>query len=250
MAEQSTVGRPTSVLHRSLTYLDVEIGPVTVPLSETNVYCTVDSSGGSDSRNATTATDKVGWCVNAVDQRGHWMILELESAYLSDEMFVQKLYEIDDKYAPRFAVELMPHLAQLLRLLFTRNQRHIAFVPLKFGKRSKVERITRLRAQLRFIHFLDDIRQGAQYLLRNWHTNLEHGDDALDAMGYQLDIARSPSVEDIAARRQLVENRLQDAALARLPKQDRDECQRWIDYDKRQGHSHINDDMRHFMGFE
>lgn len=236
-----------SLLHRTITYPGPD-GEVLVPLVECNIFCTIDSAGGADEHNATTQTDKVGWCVNAVDVHGHWLILELADAYLTDERLVEKLYELDDKYAPRFGMEAMPHLAMVLRLLFARNQRTVHYVPLKHGKRNKVERITRLRSQLKYIHFLEEIRPGAQHLLRNWFTAQSHGDDALDALGYMLDIARPPSIDDIAARRQQHEKRLQEAALSRLPRAEREECQKWIDYDKRQGHRHINEEIREFMG--
>lgn len=237
-----------SLLHRSITYVDPDGAPISVPLLECNLYCCIDSSGGADVETATALTDKVGWCVCAVDVRGHWLILELDAAYLSDEQFIQKLYELEDKYAPRFAIEAMPHLESVMRALFTRQGRHIRYVPLKHGRRNKNDRIVRLRPMLRYVHFLEEIRASAQYLLRHWYVGQVHGDDALDAFAYMLDIARAPGVEDIADRKRQVEKNLQVAALARLPQQDREECQRWLDFDARQGRRHLNDDMKDFLG--
>ena len=238
-----------SLLHRSIIYPTADGTPMEVPLMECAIYCTIDTSGGSDIINATPETDKVGWCVNAVDIRGRWLILELRAEHLSDEQFVDKLYELEDRYAPRFAIEMMPHLATVLRLVFTRRDRWISYQQLMPGKRTKADRITRLRPLLPYIHFLDDIRQNAQHRLRNWYVGKQHGDDDLDAFGYMLDVARPPSVESIAERRAQQQKRLMDTTLARLSPEERQEAQHWIDYDLRQGRRHFNDELRDFLGF-
>ena len=233
----------STILNKTLTYPGG-----TVALLDTQIYITVDSSGGADEASATNRTDKVGWCVNAVDERNNWFILELKSAYLSDEQFVAKLFELEDTYLPyTFGIELMPHLATVLRMEFKRLNRSLKIVELKHGRRNKADRITRLRPLLKSTYFLDQEYAHIQHRLRNWYTEQEHDDDDLDAFGYQIDVARAPTPESVAFHRKHRKDRIDEIRLAQLPRAEREEWKKWMEYDKRQGRQTADDEAKEFF---
>jgi hypothetical protein len=233
----------TPLLHKTITYPGGKVS-----LLDTLIYITVDSSGGADETSATTRTDKVGWCVNAVDMYSNWFILELQAAHLSDEQFIQRLFELDDKYLPHtFGIELMPHLATVMRLQFKLLNRSLKIVELKHGRRNKADRITRLRPLLKNTYFLDQNHAHIQHRLRNWYTEQEHDDDDLDAFGYQIDIAHAPTPDSIVSHRKQRQERLEEMQLLRLPPAERTEWKKWMEYDRRKGLQHIDTEMAEFL---
>ena len=232
-----------NILHKVITYPGGKVS-----LLDCLIFITVDSSGGADAASATSRTDKVGYCVNAVDMFSNWFILELKAEYLSDEQFINRLFELDDKYLPHsFGIEMMPHLATVMRLQFKQHNRSLKIVELKHGRRNKADRITRIRPLLKSIYFLDQNYAHIQHRLRNWYTEQEHDDDDLDAFGYQIDVARAPTPESIAFQRKQREDRLDEMKLLRLPFHERAEWKKWMDYDKRKGAVHIDDEVKEFF---
>lgn len=197
-------------------------------LDECIVYVTIDPGGGCAPAQATARTDKWGWAVVAVDQQNQWFLLELWEEHLSDDMFIDRLWSVYEKWRPYLiGVEKMPHLDTVIRQSMLNRNRTLPLVELKPGGRAKELRIRGLHPLLENIHVSDRIASAVQHKMQTWYTEMEHGDDALDAFAYVIDIARPPTSQQLIAYRRSMEEHETQLRLQSLPETDRKEWEYW-----------------------
>lgn len=206
-------------------------GSSAIELVECNVYVTVDPSGGTGRDQAHAKTDKVGWAVNAVSSDGQWHFLEIGEEYLTDPQFIDKLFLLYHWYRPEvIGIEKMLHLETALRQAFQLRHETLPIGELRPRGRQKSARIRGLRPLCGSI-YLREGRTDARYFT-NYYTAIDHGDDAIDAVAYQVDIARAPSPWQIQSRREARLREWENAQLNALPPTEKQEWSYWIKKDQ------------------
>lgn len=208
-----------------------------VDSSETIIYITIDPAGGTAPQNAGPRTDKWGFCVNAVSMDSQWFIQDMYAKHLDEAMFMDELWTLDTLWHPyRIGIEKTQHLEAYIRLEFARKNKALPIVRLEPKGRRKERRIMALSAMLPNIHFNSKIAANIQQLMRRWYTEQEHGDDDLDALAYQIDIAVAPTQEIIADNKKMIEQADIKQALERLPMNQRIEWEALIKKEKELTH--------------
>lgn len=208
-----------------------------VDMDDTVTYITVDPAGGTAPKDAGPRSDKWGFTVNAVSTDEKWFIMDMFAEHLTEAMFVEKLFELDALWHPyRIGVEKTQHLEAYMRLAFARKNQSLPVVELRPRGRRKASRITALSAMLPNIYFNSKIAATMQHMMRRWYTDQEHGDDALDSLAYQIDIARAPTPGMLIENRKLKEAAVNTALLSRLPPDQQGEWKAWLEYEKRLKH--------------
>lgn len=196
-----------------------------IDLNDCGIYITVDPSGGADQKQHNSNSDKVGWCVNAVSTDGHWHFLELDEAYLSVDEFIAKLFYLHEKYRPLvMGVEKMPFLGAAMRQAFIINNKTLPLSELKHKGRAKFDRIRGLKPLIGGIHLREGTDQRRHF--EGYYTDMKHGDDAIDAGAYQVDIATIPSEYLLKQRRDALSEAAEKAILATLPRTEQLEYKR------------------------
>lgn len=202
----------------------------TVMLKDCLVYVTVDPSGGVSKEQATAKTDKVGVIVNATDTRGRWFVLDWVEEYYTDDQFIELLYQLYARWRYYIVgIEKLPHLMPYIRTKFQQRGRSLPLVELKHRSRTKEQRIRGLSSYFENTFF--NVQLDIDRKITTWHTTQEHGDDGLDALAYQIDIALPPSREQLEQRkRQLIEFEREEA-MARLSEREQREWTEIYQYD-------------------
>jgi len=201
-------------------------------LADCITYITIDPGGGAGLGDAKANIDKVGVCVNAVDNSGRWCILDLFQQYYTDEQFVDLLFSLYDKWHPySIAIEKMPHLDPYIRLAFQTRGRSIPLSELKPNRRPKSDRIRALGPLWKSIDFVNTLNV-AQHI-STWYTDQEHGVDDIDALAYQIDVARPPTKEMLADQRVRWEQHDEKRLVAALPQLEREEHEYWLKQKKK-----------------
>lgn len=209
----------------------------TVDSVDAITYITIDPAGGTAPQDATTRTDRWGFAVTAVTTDSKWFVLDMFAQHMNEAMFMEKLWELDALWHPyRIGIEKTQHLEAYIRLEFARKNRSLPIVRLEPKGRRKERRIMALSAMLPNIYFNSKIAPSIQHLMRRWYTEQEHGDDALDALAYQIDIAKAPTPAMLAAHRALREDAETRQALERLPASQRPEWEAWLKREKEMIH--------------
>lgn len=209
----------------------------TVDSQDSIVYITIDPAGGTAPKDATSRTDKWGFCVNAVTTDSKWFVLDMYAKHLTEAMFMDELWELDARFHPyRIGIEKTQHLEAYIRLEFARKNRSLPIVKLEPKGRRKERRIMALSAMLPNIYFNSKIAAYVQHLMRRWYTEQEHGDDDLDALAYMIDIAKAPTQAMLTEQRALTEAAETKQALLRLPPNQRPEWEAWLKYEKELKH--------------
>ena len=204
-----------------------------VDSSETITYITVDPAGGTSPENAGPRTDKWGFCVNSVSMDNKWFIQDMYAKHLDEAMFMQELWTLDTLWHPyRIGIEKTQHLKAYIGLEFARKGKTLPIVDLVPKGRRKERRIMGLASMLSNIYFNSKIAGSIQHEMQRWYTDQEHGDDALDALAYQIDIATAPTQEMIAENKRMIEESDTKQALERLPMNQRIEWEGWIKKEK------------------
>lgn len=202
-------------------------------LEDCLVFITVDPGGGASEAQATRKTDKVGWCVNAVDVKGRWNILDMGARHLSDPELVDFLFYLHDRWRPHaLGIEKMPHLEPYLRLAYQVKKRALSTFPLTPKRRDKAERIRALNTFWDTI-FLND-RLDIEGTIHGWYTDMEHGDDELDALAYQIDIAHAPTPDQLKKQQDRYRDMEEEHVLQALPPKERAEWKHWKNVAKQQ----------------
>jgi hypothetical protein len=205
--------------------------------SETVTYITIDPAGGTTPANAGPRTDKWGFCVNAVSMDNKWFILDMFAEHLDEAMFMTKLWELDALWHPyRIGIEKTQHLEAYVRLEFARKNRSLPIVQLSPKGRRKERRIMALSSMFPNMYFSSRIAGAIQHSMRRWYTEQEHGDDELDALAYQIDIAVAPTEAILIENKALQEQEDTRQALLRLPPNQRAEWEVWIKKEKELTH--------------
>lgn len=185
-----------------------------ITLNDCFIYITVDPSGGGDPDKATARTDMAGWCVAAVTVSNDWLILELKKEHMSDAMFVDKLFELNSKYLPRtIGIEKTPHLKAYLDLQCRIRKQGLPLMELIHKGRPKQVRIRAVRPFLPTTYFPLVESGHIQKTFHNWYTDMEHGDDDLDAFAYLPDIAIAPTETQLRYHREVIKQRVQEILL-------------------------------------
>ena len=204
---------------------------------DTLTYVCIDPAGGTAPKDATTRTDKWGFAVVAVTADAKYFVLDMYAKHLTEAMFMDELWTLEARFHPyRIGIEKTQHLDAYIRLEFARKNRSLPIVKLEPKGRRKERRIMALSALLPNMYFNDKIAGTIQHLMRRWYTDQEHGDDALDALAYILDIASLPTVSMLAEQRALTEAAETKQALLRLPPSQRPEWEAWLKYEKELKH--------------
>lgn len=205
-----------------------KLGRVTreaISLAECTIFITIDPGGGASEQTATKRTDKVGWCVNAVDVQGRWHILDMGARHLDDPALMDFLFFLYDKWRPyAIGIEKMPHLEPYMRLAYKVRGRALVTHPLTPKKRDKSERIRALNAFWSTMYFADTL--DLEEHVRGWYTDKEHGDDDLDALAYMIDIVHAPAKEELQKQREKHRELEEQSQLEQLPPRERREWER------------------------
>lgn len=225
---------------------------MTIDSYDTLVYITIDPAGGTSPAQATKRTDQWGFCVNAVTTDSRWFILDMFAEHLTEAMFMDKLWELEARWHPyRIGIEKTQHLEAYIRLEFARKNRSLNLIDLKPQGRRKERRIQALSAMLSNIYFNSKIAGTIQHMMRRWYTEQEHGDDALDAFAYQIDIAVAPTPAMLAEQRALRDAAETRQALKRLPASQRPEWEAWLKREKELTHGKsISEEMMEMYDYE
>jgi hypothetical protein len=198
-----------------------------ISLEDCLVYVTIDPSGGVGKAQATTRHDKVGWCVNAVSLESGWHLLEVDEEYLDDEQFIDKLFELYQRWSPfALAHERMPWLEAAIRKSFKLRNQSLPISEVKPKGRRKQDRIRGLKPLMGSIYLREGTRQ--EDFFKRYYTTVEHGDDAIDACAYQIDIARPPTRQQLLLLKEQRRHSQEDVELALLPPPERKEYEAWI----------------------
>lgn len=217
---------------QKFTRVDVVAGSIVRPtykisLSECIVYITIDPGGGAGLGQAKANIDKVGVCVNAVDKTGRWCILEMFRSYYTDDQFIDLLFSLYDTWHPYcIAVERMPHLDPYIRLAFQVRGRSIPLSELRPNRRPKADRIRALGPLWKSIDWASTL--DVEQHIRSWYTDQLHDDDDIDALAYQIDIARPPTVSMLKDQKIRWEQLDEKAAIERLPLNEQEEWKHWM----------------------
>jgi hypothetical protein len=196
-----------------------------VSLAECTVFITVDPGGGASEQTATRRTDKVGWCVNAVDVQGRWHILDMGARHMDDPGLMDFLFFLHDKWHPYvLGVEPMPHLEPYMRLSYKMRGRALVTHPLTPKRRDKSDRIKALNAYWPTIYFADTLDLEGH--IQGWYVDKEHGDDDLDALAYQIDIVHAPTKEQLQRQKEKYRELEEQSQLEQLPPRERREWER------------------------
>lgn len=196
-----------------------------VSLAECTVFVTVDPSGGASEQTATRRSDKVGWCVNAVDVKGRWHILDMGAKHLDDPALIDFLFYLSDKWRPyAIGIEKMPHLEPYMRLAYKVRGRALVTFPLTPKRRDKSERIRALNAFWETMYFADTLDLEGR--VQGWYTDQEHGDDDLDALAYQIDVVHAPTPEQLKKQKEKYAELEAQHQLEQLPPKERREWER------------------------
>ena len=200
-------------------------------LNDTVTYVTIDPASSASPAVATPRTDKWGFCVNSINAAGEWFIQDLFAEHLTDEMFLEKLWQLDALYKPYLiGVEVAPHLETLVRLEFLKKKRSLNLTWLRPKGRKKELRIQALNGIVKNCYFNTKVLGYVQNLMRRWYTEMEHGDDALDAFAYQIDICSPPTETILNSQREYREQQETKQILEGLPPSQRPEWEAWLKY--------------------
>ena len=223
-----------------------------VDLTDTVTYITVDPSGGTSPAEATRRTDKWGFSVVAVTSDAKWFVLDMFAQHLNEAMFMDLLWTLDAKWHPyRIGIEKAPHLDAYMRLEFARKNKTLNLVKLEPKGRKKERRIQALSSQLPNIYFSSKIAGEIQHLFRRWYTEQEHGDDMLDALAYQIDIAVPPTAQMLNEQREYRLKASEREALERLPASQRPEWEAWLKYERDSKHGQsVSDEFMDMYDYE
>lgn len=209
----------------------------TINAYDTLVYITVDPAGGTSPANATRRTDQWGFCVMTVSADSKWFVLDMFAEHMTEELFMLKLWELDARWHPyRIGIEKTQHLNAYIRMDFAKKGRSLNLVELTPKGRRKERRIQALSAKLPDTYFNSTIHGYAQQLMRRWYTEQEHGDDALDAFAYMIDIAVAPTQQMLLEQQTLRAAAEERQALERLPAHQRPEWEAWLKREKEMLH--------------
>lgn len=206
-------------------------------LNDCVTYCTVDPAGGTAPKDANHRTNKWGFAVVSVSTDSQYFVLDMWSEYLNEAMFMERLWEIDAKWAPyRIGIEKTQHLDAYIRLEFARKNRSLNLVKLDPKGRRKERRIQALSALLPNMYFNSKIVANIQQRLQRWYTEQEIDDDDLDALAYVIDIAKAPTPQQIKEQRAARAHAEEQDALKSLPPNQRPEWEAWLKYVKASAH--------------
>lgn len=211
----------SNILDRAIRYYDVrEKKETTLLLIDCFVYIAVDPSGGSSEATATRRTDKCGWAVGAVDMHDNRFILEIGEKHFDDEQFVDHIYSLYDQYIPKvIGIEKTPHLLSHFRHIEKQKKKVLPITELKPLGRKKEVRIRSAGTTLGRTYFIDTERNSYEQLFRKWYTDMEHGDDGLDAFSYLDDIIIAPTEEQLQSHRNQILKLLAELYVEQLPKE-------------------------------
>lgn len=193
---------------------------------------TVDPSGGVGEAQLKPGmkADRVGWSINAVctiNKLPRWNILELDQQYMSDPEFIDFLFLKNAQWSPYIiGIEKMPHLDTIVQKAVVERGTSLPIYELKSLNRKKPARIRALLPLLPMIYFAEHL--DVEQRLRNWNIDMEHGDDAIDALAYQIDIAGAPGADEIKKRVAINEHREEQKRLAELPQYEAMEWRKWL----------------------
>lgn len=219
-------------------------GHYTVDDADLVTYAMIDPAGGVGPAQATRDNDKWGFAIVSVSADAQFFVRDMYEKYLTDAMFVEELWLIDARWHPyRIGIEKSPHLMAYVRLAFARKGRALNIVSLEPKARNKGRRIQALSALLPSMHFSDKIAGSVQHTLRRWHSEQQHGDDAIDALAYLPDLCRPPTANMLTEQRQARRDSEDRASLERLPPSQRPEWEAWLSYEKKKGEPTIMDDL-------
>ncbi len=208
-----------------------------VDMQDTLVYVTIDPAGGTSPENATPRTDKWGFAVAAVTSDSKYFILDCFAEHMTEATFMDKLWSLDAQYHPyRIGIEKTQHLDAYIRLEFIRKQRFLNLVKLEPKGRKKERRIQALSAILPHMYFSSKIHATIQHDMRRYYTEMEHGDDHLDALAYMLDIAVAPTANMLSEQREIRHAADNREALSHIPEYQRAEWQQWVKMEKQLKH--------------
>lgn len=183
------------------------------------VYIAVDPSGGASEQTATSRTDKCGWAVVAVDVKDNRFVMEIGERHLTDEQFIEHVYQLHDTYLPRMiGIEQTPHLDAHFRRAIVDKKKILPITPLKPRRRKKADRIRSCGAALGRTYFQSGSAAKIQKMFRDWYDEMEHGDDGIDAFAYIEDILVAPTPKQIELHRKEIIKALDMVYITTLPK--------------------------------